>query len=130
MKFLPLIALTFFLISCSEENINADPPEDLSVLSMEILGNLSDTYPAEDIVLKVAANPVGKVSALFQLTGESKENAQLGLFAGRLANDDGTDCNNALSCGKAIKKCLDDGKDALISSGACAVYCVTCQDPE
>lgn len=96
---------------------------------MEIFGTLSDSYPKGDILLNVGQNTDGSQTALYQLTGETKELVQLGSFAARVV-EDGTECNGGLSCAKAIKECLDNNLDALISNGACATYCVKCQEPD
>ena len=115
--------------SCNDDTTDIQQETSFTELSMEIRESLSSTYPTQDLTMSVSRNGDGTEQTFFGLTGESKKAAQLGLFTARSAND-GTECSSAISCGKAIKKCLDNGQDALISYGNCATYCVTCQEPQ
>lgn len=126
LSFVVLSILVIFS-SCDNESIDSQQEVSFAELSMEILENLSSTYSATDLTMSISRNSDNSEQAIFGLVGESKKAAQLGLFAARNIND-GTECNGSVSCGKAIKNCLDNGQDALISNGSCATYCVTCQE--
>lgn len=129
------VLFTLFLItSCNNDTTAPEQTDEkLIQLSLEVLEDLSKTYPPEDIEIVFSKNENNQKEALFRLKGETKAAAELGYFARTSEGEEGTTCNSAFSCGKAIKKCLDEGQDALISSGACtgyAEYCVTCQNPQ
>ena len=117
------------LSSCNDDNNDIQKEISFTEFSMEIRESLSATYPTDDLIMSVSRNDNGSEQTIFGLKGEIKKAAQLGLFAARNAND-GTECNGTVSCGKAIKKCLDNGQDAVISNDNCATYCVTCQEPQ
>ena len=134
MKNYGIIALLILLTglsSCGEEdNLEKDSDETLEFtdLSIQTLENLSSFYPAEDIVIEVSKNDNGSVEALFSLKGDTKKAIGFGQFASKSSDDGVTTCDGPFKCGKAAKKCLDDGKKALISNGACKddAYCVEC----
>jgi len=129
-----LLILFTGLSSCSEENNleeDSDKILEFTALSIQTLENLSSFYPAEDIVMEVKKNDNGFVEALFLLKGDTKKAIDFGQFASKNSNDGGTTCDGPFKCGKAAKKCLDDGKKALISNGACRdddAFCVECVD--
>lgn len=135
MKKLMFPILSLCLLSCSNDSsdiISKSPEQDslFSVQSMKILETVSGFYEEGDVQMQVFVDDLGFENAKFTLTGTSKENVQLGIFAQDFSTSTGTECDGSFSCGKLIKACLDSGKDALISNGPCATYCVTCQDPQ
>ena len=132
MKNLVLLISVLFLVSCNntDENINE---EQFIEHTLAIFENLKEYYPAEDVnVLFSEIDSNGYQTATFRLTGKTRELVKLGNFAGKnkVNNSGGTTCHTKLSCGREIKECLDNGKDALISNGACkdAAWCVECLD--
>ena len=118
---------TLFFISCQKDQEELAQEPNFEALSMQTLENLSQIYPAEDIVLKVTKDN-GVNSAIYELTGSTRETIELGQFASKVSEEDGVDCDSAISCGKAIKNCLDKGGKATISNAECRSYCVTCEE--
>lgn len=133
-KFLSLLlCLSFFAVSCTEANedeIITDAETDFTVESFDIYEEVSSYYPKGDVVMTFSKTEDGLETATYRLTGESLKMAQLGQFAKTESSKSGDECNGAMSCGRLIKDCLDNGQDALISNGTCATYCVTCKDPQ
>jgi hypothetical protein len=134
MKNSILLMAIFSLLACSQNRVNGPVVQDVFVdNALSIMDELGNYYPPEDIDLlfsKVDSN--GFKTATFSLKGETKETIKLGSFAKRqyAYRSDGTTCTNKWKCGKEIKKCLDNGDDALISNGACdnSAWCVECVD--
>lgn len=119
----------------SIENQNVETPDLFITSALSVLEELSNYYPPDDIDLifaKTKAN--GVQQARFRLNGKTKEIIELGSFAEKSnAKQDGTTCTNKWQCGKAIKSCLDEGFDAVISNGECetpSAWCVTCVDSD
>ena len=121
-----MLSFLVFLSSCNDKSIESQQEVSFVELNMEIIENLSSSYPAKDLIMTISRNSDNSEQAVFSLVGESKKAAELGVFAARNTGN-GTECSGTISCGKAIKNCLDNGQDALISNGGCATYCVTCQ---
>ena len=136
MKNLIFIISIFSLLGCSQNTDGTVAKDPFVNNALSILEELSDYYPQKDIDLlfsKVDSN--GFQSATFKLQGETKETIGLGIFAQSeyaVDQSDGTNCTNKWECGKKIKKCLDNGDDALISNGPCesSVWCVKCIESE
>jgi hypothetical protein len=122
--------------SDSEETILETPEKLFAIKTFEIFEVLTtEDIPATDLKVVIVKDEKGFLNAKFSLIGESLEKVHLGSFVKESLNkpeDGGTTCDSKWSCGKAIYKCLEKGKDALISAGACrsASYCVTCQKPK
>ena len=129
-------------ISCNEgenqdgEGTQIEQQSSVLELGIELLDELSDIYPPEDLTLRVSRDDRdGSVSAVFSLTDESKKAAQSEHSAthvserAQVAADEGTTCTTYRECDKAITRCFDNGLDALISQGPCdsRKHCVTCQ---
>lgn len=132
LSYVFVLALVLFT-SCKEETPELQQDSSFAEMSVEILATLSETYPSEDLTMTMSINNDGNEQAVYSLIGESQKYAQLGTFVRLLepnSENEGTDCTGGVSCGKAINECLDGGRDALISKGACATYCVTCQDSQ
>lgn len=136
------IILSFTLSNCSKDEINTEKnilksnQEMFASKTIEIFEELTTEYfPKEDVKFVVYKDKNGFLIAKYELTGKTKKEVQMGSFAKRTTgDDDGTTCDGKRSCGKAIYKCLENDKDALISIGACETsyteYCVKCQDPK
>lgn len=132
------IFLSLVLSSCNqddiqERNLKNTNEELFASKTIEIFEALTTSYfPKEDVRFVVFKNNSGLLTAKYTLVGQSKREVQMGSFVNKNVNDEGTTCDGKWSCGKAIYKCLENGKDALISVGACKTeakeYCVTCQD--
>ena len=136
LKLTFIILLSMSFTACSNEDIE-QTKEELSVeevfaqKTFEIYEAVSSgNIPKTDIKYKVYKDSDGFLTAKYELTGRTKSEIQMGSFAKNTSFSDGTTCDGKWSCGKAIYDCLENGKDALISEGACISYCVTCQDPE
>lgn len=140
--YIPQLTLVGILISCmgSENEVNTETNiNNFAEFSMEILETLHDTYDANDLELSVTKDSNGNEKAIFKLKKSSqsdvlksssiKSNTKNSVAPMNYSEEGGTECNNKISCGKAIAECLDNGMDALISNGTCATYCVTCQEP-
>ena len=135
MKKLILFISIFSMLACSQNQVDEPIVQDAFIENaLSILDELGNYYPPEDIDLlfsKVDSN--GFQIATFSLKGETKETIKLGSFAKRqyAYQSDETTCTNKWQCGKEIKKCLDNGDDALISNGACdnSAWCVECVEP-
>lgn len=134
-----ILGLTFF--ACNKSNTNTG--NEIQLTSQEIFASktieifeelTTNHFPKEDVKLFVYKDSNGFLTAKYKLSGKTKEEVQMGSFEKRQSEgDDRTNCDGKWSCGKAIYKCLEDGKDALISVGACelsAQYCVECKNPE
>ncbi len=119
------ICLTVPSCNSGGDDTNLEQESSLLHLSMELMENLSVIFPPEDLVMTISRNDDGSEQALFSLIGESKRAARLGVLASGVNSE--TTCDGAVSCIKAAKNCLDNGKKVLISNGACSSYCVTCQ---
>jgi len=134
------ILLSLMFLACKKENstiendVQNTSQEIFASKTIEIFEELTTTYfPKEDVKFIVFKDTNGFLKAKYELIGQSKREVEMGSFVSRSANDDGTTCDGKWSCGKAIYECLENGKDALISVGACelsAEYCVKCQEPK
>ncbi|MCF6288579.1 MAG: hypothetical protein L3J53_05005 [Proteobacteria bacterium] len=100
--------------------------------AFEVLSTFS--FPVEDLTAEVYKDDNGNLATRYELIGKSLEAVQLGMFADNninLSKVGGTTCSGRISCGRAIKECLDSGRPALITIGPCVSagqeYCVTCQ---
>ena len=124
------------MLACSQNEVSEPIVQDTFIdIALSIMGELSNYYPPEDIdILFSKVDQNGFQTATFSLKGVTKETIELGSFAKRqYANrSDGTTCTNKWQCGQEIKKCLDNGNDALISNGACknSAWCVECVETE
>jgi hypothetical protein len=139
-KIVFIIFLSTLLLSCSqnegnkEENIQNINQEKFALKTIEIFEELTTTYfPKEDVQFVVVKDENGLLTAEYELTGKTKKEVQMGSFVKRSSgDDDGTTCDGKWSCGKAIYRCLENDRKALISVGACEAsyteYCVKCQD--
>lgn len=132
MNLLKKISFVFIgallLTACDkEDNVESNNEDDFSLVSKEYLNSVSQYYPEGDVVISSYSNSGGVSTATYSLVGQSKKDAALGILAAKSFGD-GTTCSSAISCGKALKKCLDNGQDGTISNGSCATYCVTCSD--
>ena len=142
LKSAAIIVLATTLNSCSQEDktnheMLNQQEEIFAAKTFEILELLTSEYfPQEDVKFIVYKDNDGFLSAKYEVVGETKKEIEMGSFVGKQSFDDnGTNCKGKWSCGRAIYKCLENGKDALISVGKCKTsyaneYCVTCQDPK
>jgi hypothetical protein len=135
MKTLFLV-LSFCIIcftSClQEKEAVLDDASDLqnsfSVKSIEIFDEVSTFYPKEDVRMTLITQEDGIEVAEYSLIGKSYLKTNLGTrVSASEATEEGTTCSGAYGCGTALKKCLDEGFKGVITNGACASYCVTCQ---
>lgn len=135
MKNLIYFFAIFFLCSCNQNTDESIDQELFIDNALDILETLKEYYPPEDINLLFSTiDTNGFQTATFSLIGETKETIQLGSFAvnSTKIKTDGTTCTNKWDCGREIKKCLDNGEDALISNGACenSAWCVECVETD
>lgn len=138
IAFAIVLSLTFFSCNDNDSSVDNDTlnssQEMFASKTIEIFEELTTTYfPKKDVKFVVYKDKNGFLTAKYELTGKTKEEVQMGSFVKTQSRSvDGTTCDGKWSCGKAIYKCLEGGKDALISVGACvsAKYCVKCQNPE
>lgn len=141
-KFFASVLMLSFLVltSCSKEESDStvdSPKMKFLTKNYETLEELGKTFPKEDLQVVFSETENG-MEALYSLKGKSADDVKLGMFAAKsdLSDKGGTDCNGPYSCGRALNKCLENGKDGLISNGKCPTtsfadsYCVTCQDPK
>lgn len=129
-------AFTFF--SCNQNQVETDSviQDPFIDNALSILKELGNYYPSEDVALLFSKGDTnGYKTATFSLKGKTKEAIELGSIAKResMPKADGTTCKNSWDCGQEIKKCLDNGDDAIISNGACeenSLWCVKCIDSD
>ncbi|MFT5916163.1 MAG: hypothetical protein ACJAWV_000619 [Flammeovirgaceae bacterium] len=132
-KLSSILSLAFFVAiffgSCENKETIQPIETGFEEFSMNYYESVSGYYPEGDVIMKMESNKLGEERAVIELTGKSKEYVEWGSFVGneRTSADDGTDCDGAMSCGKALKKCLDGGLKGVIANGLCASYCVTCE---
>lgn len=135
-----LSLLTIFLVTCSTNEVKV--PDDLTVNQkpflkdvLNVLSDLTDDYGKDSVNVLVSESENGNLSAEFNLSIDARK--KISRTSKRIAvqqsDGDGTTCSG-FDCVDPINDCFDDGKDAIISQGACnpgaAKYCVTCTEPD
>ena len=114
----------FFFFSYGQENNPEIQAVDFEEVAFSYFASVSEDYQG-DVNMTIEERTDGILYAVFQLTGESKENAERDSWAARI--EEGATCDGLISCVKALKKCLDNGQKGVIANGACVQDCVTCE---
>ncbi|CAI8426796.1 MAG: Uncharacterised protein [Flavobacterium sp. SCGC AAA160-P02] len=141
-SFMILIVL-FITYSCSqEESVSqtiAETKVNFAAKSVEILDELAEYFPKEDLVSTISKDKEGRLFAIYKLIGQTRDEIDLGSFAKRefKRNDgEGTTCDGKWSCGRLLYQCLANGDIGMISNGGCGEngnpdhYCVVCVPEE
>lgn len=139
IKHLAFLALALLTVtSCSREEtteVEAVSKQAFINENLETLEELGKFFPKEDIDLVFTQGENGS-EALYSLKGKTAEAVGFGIFAAKEhPGQIGANCDGSFSCGTELQKCLQAGKDGLISNGKCTGiaahdYCVTCQTPK
>jgi len=139
-----LLMLSLVILSCDHQEDSLSTPskivqENFAIKNVEILNELGEYFPKEDLVFTINKDKEGKLFAIYKLVGQTRDEIDLGSFAKRKfeKNDDGgTTCDGKWSCGRLLYQCLSNGGRAMISNGGCGDngnpdhYCVVCVPEE
>lgn len=139
--YLVLLMLSLLILSCDnqEDSLSSSSKinqENFAIKNVEILNDLGNYFPKEDITFTISKDQEGKLFAIYKLIGQTRDEIDLGSFAKMEfeRNDDGgTTCDSKWSCGRLLYQCLSNGDRGIISNGGCDGgdgYCVVCAPEE
>ena len=115
---------SMLIFSCDSQEDSVSTPskiaqENFAVKNIEILNQLGDYFPKEDVIFTISKDNNGKLFSIYEIIGTTRDQIDFGSFAKKKyqTNNEGTTCDGKFSCGRLIYQCLSNGDKALISNG-------------
>ena len=83
-----LLMLSLVILSCDHQEDSLSTPskivqENFAIKNVEILNELGEYFPKEDLVFTINKDKEGKLFAIYKLVGQTRDEIDLGSFAKR-----------------------------------------------